>query len=298
MSTGYPNAQVLAETGWLHEHLDDERTVIIDARYDLRARDNGEFEEVPGLAGYQEGHIPGAQFVDIHADLTDPQNPASIIGPAGFEALMSRLGVGPQSTVVIYDERGGVWAARLWWALRYYGHDQAKMLNGGLTAWRAAGHALSKAVEKPVPTAFTASRQEALRVGKADVLAALDDPETRIIDALPAVFYFGRAGLYPHHRKGHIPGAYNVPAEDNLVPQTLHLKPMDALEALWREAAITPRTRVITYCGGGVYASFALFVLALMGHDNAALYDASWMEWGRDHGLPVHTGRRTKSYTN
>lgn len=85
-----------------------------------------------------KGHIPGAQFVDLHTDLVNPENLTSIIGAGAFEALMGRLGIGPQSTVVIYDERGGVWAARLWWALRFYGHDRVKMLNGGLTGWRAA----------------------------------------------------------------------------------------------------------------------------------------------------------------
>jgi len=264
---------------------------VIDARFNIEAQADGRFREVPGREGYLHNHIPGALFVDLNADLADPQNPDIIIGPEAFEALMSRLGIGPQTTVVIYDDRGGVWAARLWWALRYYGHERVKMLNGGLSAWRSAHYPLSDSVETPEPAFFKARTCPALRVEKADVLAAITDSQTRIIDALPAYFYLGRAGLYPHHRKGHIPGARNVPAEDNLDPQSLRILPMEALERLWRDAAISPDQRVITYCGGGIYASFALFILALTGHENAALYDASWMEWGRDDTLPVQTGR-------
>ncbi len=296
MTSTYPNPHYLAEPDWLHAHLEDDDLRIIDARFDVRVRADGTFEEVPGRADYLAGHIPGALFVDLYTDLSDPETPIHIIGPETFETLMGRLGVGPSSTVVIYDDRGGVWAARLWWALRYYGHDKAKMLNGGLTAWRAAGYKLESNVDTPPapPVQFTASPCAHLRVEKEDVLAAIDDPSLCIIDALPAPFYEGQAGLYPRHRKGHVPGARNVPAQDNLDPETLRIKPMEALHELWRHAAIAPEQKVITYCGGGIFASFALFILALMGHEKAALYDASWMEWGGDDSLPVETGRPGK----
>lgn len=195
MTPAYPNAHYLAEPHWLHSHLDGDDVRVIDARFDVRARADGTFEAVSGRADYRAGHIPGAQFVDLDADLADPRCPTSIIGPEAFEALMSRLGIGSQSTVVIYDDRGGVWAARLWWALRYYGHDKAKMLNGGLTAWRAAGYPLQSAVTTPLPAQFTAIPRAHLRVEKEDVLAAIDEPTVRIVDALPAPFYHGQLAL-------------------------------------------------------------------------------------------------------
>jgi thiosulfate/3-mercaptopyruvate sulfurtransferase len=191
---------------------------------------------------------------------------------------------------VIYDDRGGVWAARLWWAMRYYGHKDVRMLNGGLVAWWNASHPVETMAVTPPPTDYEVRLQSTLRIEKDEVLAALDDPYTRIIDALPAPFYRGLVALYPRHRKGHIPGAFNVPAEDNLDDQ-MRLKSMADLQAIWRGANIEAEHNVITYCGGGIYASFALFVLALMGHEKSALYDASWMEWGRDKTLPVETGR-------
>jgi len=117
---------------------------------------------------------------------------------------------------------------------------------------------------------------------------------SRIIDALPKPFYYGKAVLYPQCRKGHVPGAYNVPAEYNLDPKTGRVRPLAELTELWKHTLAAsdtqPNTSYITYCGGGVFASFALFILALMGYKDAALYDASWTEWGADETLPIETG--------
>jgi thiosulfate/3-mercaptopyruvate sulfurtransferase len=290
VTPGYPNAKFLAETDWLSAHLDDDDVRVIDARFGVRAREDGTFEEVSGRADYLNGHIPGAQFVDLRTDLTDPDDPTSIVGPDRFAALMNRLGIGPRSTVVIYDDRGGVWAARLWWALRYYGHDNARLLNGGLGAWLAAGHELRQDTEIPPQSQFEAVVRANLRVTKEDVLSGIDEAATCIVDALPEPFYLGQASLFPSHRRGHIPGARNLPAEGNLDPQTLRIRTKDALQKLSQDAGIAPDQTVITYCGSGVFASFALFILVLMGHEKVALYDASWMEWGGDDTLPVEMG--------
>jgi len=292
MSRYYPNSQYLAETDWLFAHIDDEDLRIIDARFHMRAREDGTLERVSGHADYLAGHIPGAQFVDLHAGLTHPVDPTSITGPEAFAALMSSLGIGPHKTVVVYDDRGGIWAARLWWALRYYGHDRVKILNGGLGSWKTAGYGLQKKVVACPPARFVASVRPDLRVTRQEVLAAIDAPDTCIIDALPEPFYLGQAGISPRHRKGHVPGAYNLPAESHLDPQSLRMKSPEALRKLWQHLDIVPDRSVITYCGGGIFASFVLFVSALMGHEKVALYDASWMEWGADENLPVETGRR------
>lgn len=291
MST-YPNDSYLAQVRWLHDHAYDENICILDARYDVQTRADGSYKEVSGSDAFLKGHIPTAQFVDLKADLTDQNNPMSIIDADAFSALMSRLGVDADTTVIVYDDRGGLWAARLWWALRYYGHKAVKILNGGLGAWRGAGYALETKSVALAPSSFIATPQTRLRAEKHDVLAAIDEDNICIIDALPKPFYQGRAGLYPRHRKGHIPRAVNIPAEHNLDPKTGCVKPVKDLEALWGKAVnAKPQPTFITYCGGGVFASFALFILALLGYEEAALYDASWMEWGADSALPVETGR-------
>jgi len=290
MSPSYPNGSLLAEADWLSAHIDDEDMRVIDARFGVHVREDGTIEEVSGHSDYLAGHIPGAQFVDLRADLTTSGDPTSIIGKEAFAALMSRLGIGPETMVVIYDDRGGVWAARLWWALRYYGHDSARLLNGGLQSWLAAGHELQQDTVTRPQSRFEATVRSNLRVTKEDVLSAIEDPATCIVDALPEPFYLGLASLSPQLRKGHVPGARNLPAESNLDPQTLRIRTKEALQDLWQDAGITPDRTVITYCGSGVFASFALFILVLTGHEKVALYDASWMEWGASDRLPVETG--------
>ena len=123
-----------------------------------------------------------------------------------------------------------------------------------------------------------------------DVLAAISSDDVCIVDALPEPFFLGAAKLYPELRAGHIPGACNVAAPANLDPATSTLLSPEKLEELWTSAGVSRGKRVITYCGGGVFAAFALFALHLLGYENTALYDASWSEWGADESLPVETG--------
>ncbi len=298
MMPGYPNASLLAEADWLNAHIADEDLRVIDARFDFQWRKDGTFEEISGRTDYAAGHIPGAQFVDLRTDLTEPGDPTSIVGSEAFAALMSKLGVGSHSTVVIYDDKGGIWAARLWWALRYYGHDDAKILNGGLASWLAADYELQQDIVKPTQSPFEVSVRPHLRVAKEDVMSGIEEPATCIVDALPRPFYLGMAGLFPHHRKGHIPGAHNLPAASNLDPDTLRIRTMDELRELWGDCEIRAGQTIITYCGSGVFASFALFTLVLMGYEKVALYDASWMEWGADNELPVETGDMATENTN
>lgn len=288
VSYGHPEA--LASPQWLADHLDDQSVRVVDARFDLRATSEGVLEAVAGRDAYGEAHIPGAVFVDVMADLADPDNPVVVVSPDRFEALMGRLGIANDSTVVIYDDKGGTWAARLWWALRYYGHEAVKLLDGGITLWETQGRPLECEVPGPSPTDYRARVRPDLRVDADQVMRAIGRDDVCIIDALPEVFFTGQACLYPKHRAGHIPTAHNVPAPANVDPSTQTLLPAAELARLWEPVGLEPSRQVITYCGGGVFGSFALFALYVMGHENAALYDASWMEWGADPRRPVETG--------
>jgi thiosulfate/3-mercaptopyruvate sulfurtransferase len=116
-----------------------------------------------------------------------------------------------------------------------------------------------------------------------------------MVDALPKPFYTGRMSLYPEHRAGHIPSARNLPATDNIDRATQTLLSPNGLAELWRKLDISPGQRVITYCGGGAYGAFDLFALYVLGQENVALYDGSWMEWGADPGLPVEVGPDSKN---
>lgn len=292
----YEHPEALATTHWLAAQLDDPSIRVVDMRYYVQAVSDGTFRALSGRKAYRHGHIPGAVFVDHVSDLADPEGevPLEIASPDRFESLMGRLGIGIDSTVVVYDDSGGTWAARLWWALRYYGHDAAKVLNGGLTKWIREGRPLETRTPTPPPATFQARVQPALRTTCDQVRRAIGDADVCIVDALPEIFHTGKASLFPTHRTGHIPTAVNVPATANLDPATQTLRTADELARLWQRAGLRPAQTAITYCGSGAYAAYDLFVLYVLGHERVSLYDGSWMEWGANLDLPVETGPADK----
>ena len=286
----YANAESLVSPSWLSDHLSEASVRIVDARFEIRPNSKGRLEPVAGRGDYHAAHVPGAVFVDLMGDLSHSDAPLEILSPERFETLMSRMGIGNDTTVIVYDGGGGTWAARLWWALRYYGHDDVRLLDGGFARWSGEGHEVEAGDTTPARTSFRARARPELRVTRDEVLAAIADDDVCIVDALPEPFFLGDATLYPAHRAGHIPGARNLPAPANLDPETSTLLSAEMLAERWAAAGVPRDKRVITYCGGGVFAAFALFALHMLGHEKAALDDASWSEWGADPELPVETG--------
>ena len=211
----YRHPEALASTAWLADHLDDPSVRVVDARFDLRVTSAGTVAAVPGRDAHGEGHIPGAVFVDVMSDLADPEDPLVILSPPRFEALMGRLGISEATTVVVYDDRGGTWAARLWWALRYYGHDAVKLLDGGLTRWEAEDRSIERQAPEVLPATFRARVRPELSVGADEVMQAIGRADDCIVDALPEAFFTGEACLYPTHRAGHIPTARNGLVKDH-----------------------------------------------------------------------------------
>lgn len=171
--------QVFVSVEWLAEHLRDDNLRILDARVveptELHRRGEGL---------YAEGHIPGAVFAHWRKDLSldTPPTPNLLLGPEAFAAKMGQLGVDAQTVVVVYDLGNVNWAARIWWALRYYGHDQVFVLDGGAAAWQEAGQPWTQEVAHPAPKTFIPQLRPAMRATKEQVLAAVDDPSTTIIE--------------------------------------------------------------------------------------------------------------------
>jgi len=282
----FVNAGALATASWLAERLDDPAVKIIDARYIVEMDDQGRFHEVPGRESFLESHIPGAVFFDLD-HLQHAARPAHIVDGDTFEDVMSQLGIGSDDEVVVYDTDGGVWAARIWWALRLYGHGAVRILDGGFTNWVQEELSVESGEYPIEPARFVARPHPNLRVKLEDVVSAISDPATVIVDGLTEPFHSGSDRLFPRLSAGHIPGAVNIPAPDNLDPETDRLLPFADVVELWRPV-IANSERIITYCGRGMYGAFDLFVLHLLGYD-AALYDGSWEEWAATEGLPIST---------
>ncbi len=289
--------QPLVETEWLAEHLSDTNLRLVDARW----RGDGSGREV-----YLAGHIPGAVHLDWQRDLgwTDEQGVRDLLLPPDqFAEAMGAAGIGDETLVVAYAETDHSGAARLWWALRYYGHDQVVVLNGGWTKWVAEGRAVSIEIPQPLPASFTPHPRSNWLATADEIELALKGtyPEVRLVDSRPPEQYRGQAIWTPRGslflppgqgwievndrrvmRSGHIPGAVNIHASTNLNPVDWTYLPPEELRDRARQAGIEPENRVITYCGVGISASLGLFALYLAGYRNVALYDASWEEWGTD----------------
>jgi len=195
-----------------------------------------------------------------------------------FAALMGTLGIGNDTTVVVYGTTSSIWGARLWWALRYYGHDQAKLLDGGLAAWEAEGLPLETDAPVVEPATFIAEVQPGWRVTMDEVRTAIDDPATSIVDALPPFSY----------TSGHIPSAISLPVED-MLDATGAVKGAEELAAMLMAAGLDPAQRIITYCGGGYAGAFDAAVLELMGFEDIAMYDGALAEWTSDPSNPVES---------
>lgn len=291
----YRHPQAIVETDWLETHLQDPSLRILDCTVHLVLE--GVPAGVPylvtsGRADFDLGHIPGADFIDLQAELSVQDSPYSFTLPtaAQFSAAMARHGVGDESRVVLYSTTHPMWATRVWWMLRAFGFDRAAVLNGGFRKWRAEGRAESVAEPAAVPAArFTARPRTGLFTDKHEVLAAIGAPAVCTINALQSDLYVGASDRYG--RPGRIPGSVNLPSTNLLVPPMGIFKPAADLAILFASTCPQPKSaRVICYCGGGIAATVDAFLLYQLGYDNVAVYDNSMSEWAKDESLPIEVG--------
>jgi thiosulfate/3-mercaptopyruvate sulfurtransferase len=290
----------LVATDWLAAHLGDPGLRVVDARW----RGDGSSREL-----YRAGHIPGAVHLDWQADLGYVRQGVRdlILPPERFAAVMGAAGIGDETLVVAYAETDYSGAARLWWALRYYGHERAVVLNGGFTKWRAEGRPLSTEIPLVSQARFTPHLQPNWIASAVEILVSLGDPAVPVslIDTRPPEQYAGLAVWTPpgslylppgqawvdaggrRLRGGHIPGAVSLPSSGNLDPADWTFLAPEALRERALQAGINPEDRIVLYCGVGISASLGLLALHLAGFRDLALYDASWEEWGHDPRLPI-----------
>ncbi|MCX7165020.1 MAG: sulfurtransferase [Rhodocyclales bacterium] len=259
---------------------------VFDCRHDLR---NTEY----GRQAYARGHIPGALFLHLDDDLSgiaDGRNGRHPLPDAAeFARRMSACGVDEATQVVAYDNEGGIFASRLWWMLRWLGHDRVAVLNGGLAGWKRSKRALEERVPAVESRNFTARPQD-MAVDSGQVLADLQSERMLLLDARsPERFRGENETLDPVG--GHIPGAVNRFYFENLDDDGCFFKPVAELRAEFDALLVgRPATDVVQQCGSGVTACHNLLAMELAGLSGSKLYPGSWSEWCADPSRPVATG--------
>ncbi len=264
--------------------LTDPTLRIVDCRF---AFDRDE------RAAYLAGHLPGAVYCDWSSDLAAPPPPSGhplwmLAAPDDFARVMARLGISNDTLVVGYDSEGGHSAARLWLALRAYGHDAFAVMEGGLPKWQREGRPLERGEAHVAPARFVPHPRAGVIASKADVLDAVRKGDPWLLDVRRESEYTGEEVRAA--RGGHVPGAVNILWREALKDDWT-LKDPDEIGSLYADAGFGPDTRTITYCQGGVRAAFTHLVLTALGHEDVRTYDGSWEEWGNDPDVPVVTGR-------
>jgi thiosulfate/3-mercaptopyruvate sulfurtransferase len=275
-----PKSRWLVSTEWLADHLNDKNVVVVDGSYlVLQKRD--------AHAEYRAGHIPGAAFFDVDkvADHSS-ELPHMLPGPTQFGEAVSALGIGNDTTVIIYDSIGLYSAPRVWWTFRILGAKNAYILDGGLPKWKAEGRSLETGESKRSPQKFHAEMNVGAVATLADMRMAVADKSAQIVDARSAERFAGKAPEpRPGLRSGHIPGAFNVPFDRVL--DNGNLASRERVEAAFRNAGVDLDKPIITSCGSGMTAAILTFALDSIGRTAKGLYDGSWTEWGGRPDLPV-----------
>jgi thiosulfate/3-mercaptopyruvate sulfurtransferase len=278
---GYAHPEVLVSTDWVAEHLEDPKVRIIES------------DEDPLL--YPSKHISGAVEVDWAADLNDKLR-RDYLDKTGFEAMMSRIGVMPDTTLVFYGDKSNWWAAYAFWVFQLFGHRNARVMDGGRLKWEKEGRPMTRNRPNYPPTHYIAQERNdsVIRAFRDQVLQHIKAGLPLVDVRSPAEYSGERLHMpeYPNEgalRGGHIPGAVNIPWSRAVNPEDGTFRSADELRAIYeREQGLKPEDNVIVYCRIGERSSHTWFVLTcLLGYKRVRNYDGSWTEWGNLVNVPI-----------
>ena len=288
----FAHPEFLVSTDWLAEHLADDDVRVFETTVFLHSVAGGGRRAESGRSAYETGHIPGSGFLDLQTDFSDNDQAYRFMMPsaAAFAEAAGRHGISDTSKLVLYDRLGSQWAARFWWMFRSMGCRNAVVLDGGLRRWTTEGRAVSTDPATYAPASFSPTADPARFADLAEVKEFIESGAgggSCLINALGRDQHSGADGGSGYGRAGHIPGATNVPSGELTDPDTGLFRPADELAALFEAAGADRAQRVVTYCGGGIAASNDAFILAMLGYENVAVYDASMSEYATDPSLPL-----------
>lgn len=277
---GYAHPDALVSTDWVAEHANDDNIRLVESNEDILL--------------YNTGHIPGAVKVDWHADLNDALM-RDYVGKADFEALMSRLGIDNDTTVVFYGDKNNWWATYAFWVFQLFGHTNAKVMDGGRAKWVAEGREMTRDIPSYAATSYSAPDRsdEPIRAFRDDVLGHIK-AKNPLVDVRSPGEYSGELLHMPDYpqegamRGGHVPGARNVPWA-RAANEDGTFKSAEELRAIYEtEQGLSKDDDIVAYCRIGERSSHSWFVLTyLLGYENVRNYDGSWTEWGNSVGVPI-----------
>jgi thiosulfate/3-mercaptopyruvate sulfurtransferase len=276
----YAHPEVLVDTAWVAEHLNDPSVRIVESNEDILL--------------YDQGHIPGAIKIDWVADLND-QVVRDYLDREHFEKLLSAKGISNDTTVVFYGDKNNWWATYALWVFKLYGHKDARIMNGGRAKWIAEGHDLTKEVPSYAPASYKAPERDdsTIRAFRDEVREHIKKSGVALVDVRSPQEYSGERTHMPEYpqegtlRGGHIPTAVSIPWAKAVKEDSTFKSPED-LQELYGSQGVTPEKDVVAYCRIGERSSHTWFVLTyLLGYPQVRNYDGSWTEWGNGVGLPI-----------
>lgn len=267
---GYAHPEQLVDTNWVAAHARDSNVRIVDVR----------------RSGFEDGHVPESVWLDPESIRDASNAPTFMMESRAFEQVMARLGISNRTRVVLYDDRGGLLAARVWWMLGAYGHRDVALVDGGWVRWTAEKRPTTKTAKPVVAATFTARMNREWLATLDDVQSAIRSERTTIIDARTTAEMDG-SDTRLSARGGVIPTAVPVYWEDLLDPERKTFKSAEELRAIYERAGLEPADEVIAYCWVGHRSAVDLFALHLIGYDRLRNYLGSWEEWSKRQDLPT-----------
>ncbi len=273
----YARPDLLVEPGWLADHANDPNVRIVDCAT---------------VEAYRRAHIPGAVQLPVHFYIKDEDPEASdhgtfVMKMPAFEALMGSLGISNETTVVTYDDNNALVASRLWWVLNFYGHTNARVLNGGWHRWLSESRPVTFHATRPPKATFQARPDEDVYASADDLMLSYGLPNCQVLDARSDGEWDGTNNR-GNKRAGHVPNAKHLEWTRFVeTTDTRRFLPADEIEGLLRDAGISRTKPTITYCQGGIRAAHAAFAMSLVGYDNVRVYDGSMRDWANREDTPL-----------